>query len=118
MNKKLLALLIAVGVVFGISLVAMLLGMRNSEKRMVVITQDNQVIHKIDLNSAENQTIRVDGTDGSYNLITIRDGEIFMSEANCPDQTCVKMGALRAENLPIVCLPHKVVIRFAEEGDA
>lgn len=118
MNKKLLVLLIAVGAVFGISLVAMLLGMRNSEKRMVVITQDNQVIHKIDLNSAENQTIRMDGANGGYNIITIRDGEIFMSEANCPDQTCVKMGVLRAENLPIVCLPHKVVIRFAEEGDA
>ena len=116
MNKKLLVLLIAVGTVFGVSLVLVLLGMRPAERRMVEITQDNAVIARFDLNTAENQTLRVDAPDGGYNLIEIKDGEIFMAEADCPDQTCVKMGALRAENLPIVCLPHKVVIRFAEES--
>jgi hypothetical protein len=44
----------------------------------------------------------------------IEDGEICVSSAECPDKTCVKMGKLRSESLPIVCLPNHLIIRFAE----
>ena len=50
---------------------------------------------------------------GGYN------GEVRVAAADCPDQTCVKMGALRSRALPIVCLPHHLTIRFvdgAEDG--
>ena len=43
---------------------------------------------------------------GGYNTIAVENGEVRVAAADCPDQTCVKMGALRSRALPIVCLPH------------
>ena len=49
--------------------------------------------------------------DGSYNAVTVRDGKIAVSEANCPDQYCVNRGFCSG-GTPIVCLPHGLVIEF------
>ena len=48
------------------------------------------------------------------NVITVRDGRIYMSEADCPDRVCVRHGALR-ENDAIICVPNKVVVRELNE---
>ena len=115
-KKAPILLLILVGAVFLGSLVLVLLGLRKPEQRRVEIVQNGQILRTIDLTHAKNEDIRIEAPDGSYNIVRIRDGEIWVEEAGCPDQTCVKMGKLRTESLPIVCLPNKLVIRFAEEG--
>ena len=38
--------------------------------------------------------------DGGYNTIAVENGEVRVAAADCPDQTCVKMGALRSRALP------------------
>lgn len=114
MNKKVLALLAVVGGIFIGSVILLLVGMQPPEERTVQIVQDGRVLYTFDLNTAENQSFRIE-TEDSYNIVTIENGEIFVSEAGCPDKTCMKSGMLRAENLPIVCLPNRLVIRF--EGD-
>lgn len=101
-------------VLFCGAVAAMLLLSRPSESSMVEIVQDGAVIARIDLTRTQDREIRIPSADGGYNLVTIRDHGICISKADCPDQTCVKMGVLRAEGLPIVCLPHKLVIRFAD----
>ena len=115
-SKKPVALLVIVGIVFGVSLLLVLLGLRPTEKQLVEIVQDGRVLYTLDLTSAEDQELRIEAENGSWNLVCIRDGEIFMQDAGCPDHTCVNMGVLRAENLPIVCLPNRLVIRFAQGG--
>ena len=114
-KKPPVVLLVIVGVVFLASLVLVLLGLRKPEQRCVEIVQNGQILRTVNLTHAKDEDIRIDAPDGSYNLVCIRDGEIWVEDAGCPDQTCVKMGMLRAESLPIVCLPNKLVIRFAEE---
>lgn len=118
MNKKLTVLVTIVGAVFAGSGVWMLAGMRRPADRTVQIVQDGEVLRTIDLNGAEDQRILVEAKNDTSNTIMIEDGEIWISEAGCPDQTCVKMGHLRSGNLPIVCLPNKLIVRFAdpEEG--
>ena len=54
--------------------------------------------------------------DGGYNTIAVENGEVYVSAADCPDQTCVKMGVLRSRALPIVCLPHRLAIRFVDSA--
>ena len=54
--------------------------------------------------------------DGSYNAVTVRDGKIAVTEANCPDQYCVKQGFCNSGE-QIVCLPHKLVISFVGESE-
>lgn len=95
--------------------------LRPSESRIVEIVQDGEVLYTIDLATAEDQTIVVEysgesGENADTNTIEISGGEIRVREADCPDQTCVQMGKLYSESLPIVCLPHKLIIRFKGES--
>ena len=50
----------------------------------------------------------------SSNTIVIQDGEIFVSEADCPDQICVNHGPAKAGS-PVVCLPNELVISVKAE---
>ena len=63
------------------------------------------------LDLAEDQEFTLQPLDGGYNIITIRDGKIAVTEADCPDQYCVKQGFCNG-GTPIVCLPHGLVIEF------
>ena len=76
--------------------------------------QDNKILYTLAYPTTETRTFRIESPGGGWNEITIRDGSICISDADCPDQTCVKMGLLKSESLPIVCLPHKLVIRLEE----
>lgn len=59
---------------------------------------------------------RIELPDGSYNILVIKDGKAFITEASCPDQYCVKHSAIDRQNQSIVCLPNKVVVEI-ENGD-
>ncbi|MCC8067361.1 MAG: NusG domain II-containing protein [Clostridiales bacterium] len=55
----------------------------------------------------KDQVIEINDT----NVLTISDGEAYMSDANCPDQLCVSMGHISSHNELIVCLPNSVVVQ-------
>ena len=48
---------------------------------------------------------------GGVNVITVRDGSVAVTRADCPDGYCVKRGFCDG-GAQIVCLPHRLVIRF------
>ena len=50
------------------------------------------------------------GEGGHTNTLVIRNGTAQVVEADCPDQVCVRQGAVRYEGESIVCLPHKLVV--------
>lgn len=79
----------------------------------VQIIQDRKVLYTIDLDNSDDRTI-VTEYQGSKNVIRIQDHQIYMEDAECPDQTCVKMGFLKSSASPIVCLPNKLIIRFVD----
>lgn len=85
------------------------------------IYQGGTCIYSVDLNEVEAPyTIPVICEDGT-NTIAIEPGRICIQDADCPDQICVKSGWLKDSASPIVCLPHKLVIRLeksAESADA
>ena len=98
-----------------VSVIAVVIGFRPSDKKIVKILQDNKVIYTLDLSNEKDRTFRIEAVNGGWNDITIKDGRICVSCADCPDQTCVNTGFLRSEGVPVVCLPHRLVIRFADE---
>ena len=73
------------------------------------ILSGGQVVHSVDLHTAATYTVT--GENGGYNVITVRDGKIAVTEASCPDHYCVKRGYC-ASGTDIVCLPNKLVIHF------
>ncbi len=54
------------------------------------------------------------GTDTTLQIenatVIVKDGAIAISSAECPDQVCVKTGAISREGESIVCVPNKIVI--------
>ena len=64
----------------------------------------------------EDRTVRIEG-EGGYNLLVIEGGEVYLSEADCPTQLCVKMGRIRYGGESLVCLPHRLAVRIAGGAD-
>lgn len=116
MTKGVKICIAVIAVIFVASVIASLVLFRKPESEYVAIVQDNEIIYKFDLKSAENQEIRIDCEDGGYNIVEITDGQIRISEADCPDKTCVNTGFLSG-SVPVVCLPHKLVIRYSNENE-
>ncbi len=115
MTKSVKIILICVIIVFAVSAALSLYMFRPAESRKVVVIRDNTELYSFDLSAAEDEKIRIDYEGGGYNIIEIRNGEIRISEADCPDNTCVKTGTLKSEEMPVVCLPHHLILRFDEE---
>lgn len=101
-------------ILFLIAAAASFAVLKPSDSHIVEVVQDGKILYAIDLDAAVNEERVVVCPNGSSNTILIEDGGIRVSEAGCPDQTCVKMGRLRSKSLPIVCLPNRLVIQFAE----
>ena len=114
--KRRNAVYIVTAAVFAAALLLTAAVLRHSDAQTAEIVQNGTVIRTVDLTKAD-EDIRIPSPDGSsYNTVSVHGGEIRVSEAGCPDQTCVHMGALKSDSLPIVCLPNRLVIRFAEES--
>ncbi len=112
MTKPIKILLLAAGAVFLLAVVGTFFVLRPAEEQLVEIVQDGEVLYTLDLADAKDQEIVLTTPEGKTNTVTIEDGTIRISHADCPDQTCVKSGVLYSESLPIVCLPHRVIVRF------
>lgn len=72
------------------------------------ITVDQTVVETLDL--SKDTELTVTGPDGGANHLIVRDGEIWCSEATCPDKVCVRQGRKRLGNDTIVCLPNKMIV--------
>ncbi len=89
----------------------MLWNLTRSHDRQVEILQDGKILYTLDLAQAEDQTFTVT-YGGRINEIEIRDHQIRVKAADCPDQICVHMDWLEAA--PIVCLPNRLSIQYAD----
>ena len=63
---------------------------------------------------AEDQVIQI----GDTNVCEIKDGEVKMTEADCPDHLCMKQPAVGSAGGYIVCLPNRVVIQGEGGSDS
>ena len=90
-----------------------------SEGTVVQIIQDNTVIREIDLSRVSREySFVVESPYGGSNTILVQPGRICVSEADCPDRICVKSGWHSDSAAPIVCLPHRLVIRIEKNAAA
>ena len=73
----------------------------------VVIRVDGKEYARLPLD--EDAELLIEGVNGGTNLLIIKDGEAYISEATCPDLVCVHTG--HADELKsIVCLPNRVTV--------
>ncbi len=114
MTKSVKIIGLSVLILLIISVVAVMLKFRPSDSTYVQIVQNNNVIYTFDLSEEKDRTFRIECPQGGWNEVKIEGGRICICDADCPDHTCINTGWLRSEGVPVVCLPHKLVIRFAD----
>lgn len=110
--KKRAALAAAgIGLVFLISCIALVLMQKPAETgAQVCIYQNGELLERHPLR--EDGEYRIETGDGEYNVVSIRDGQVSVSEASCKNQLCVRMGAIHSSAVPIVCLPNQLVVQI------
>ena len=81
------------------------------------IYQDNSLIESINLSNVATPFSKTIGDEAGYNIIAVENGRIRITEANCPDRTCIHQGWISDGALPIVCLPHRLVIRLDNNSE-
>ena len=89
----------------------------NTKCGVAVVTVDGVEYGRYPL--AVDATERIELSDGSYNVLEIKDGKADITEASCPDGICVNHRPVDKKNESIVCLPNKVIIEIenGEESD-
>ena len=81
---------------------------------VVEIVQNGTVTATIDLGSEHGRrTLRITAPDGGFNTLLIANGSVRVLSADCPGHDCVNMGELRSVSAPLVCLPHRLIVRYA-----
>ena len=71
------------------------------------------VVVRVDGVETERHSLAVDGTfplNGGTNILVIRDGQAWLSEADCPDLLCVKQGKIHYTGQVITCLPNRLTV--------
>lgn len=76
----------------------------------LTVIRGNETYGVYDL--SEDQTIVLD----TGNTFEIKNGEVRMVYANCPDRTCVHSGSISEEGESIVCLPNHVILKITKGG--
>lgn len=79
----------------------------NGQSSCAEIRQDGTLIGTYELTEAQTIPVRC---EGGYNLIQIAEGQVSVTDADCPDQLCRKQRSISRDGESIICLPHKLVI--------
>ena len=102
-------LLILGGLLLASLLFLLFLGTQG-EKSEAVISVNGEERYRLDLQ--EDRELTVESRWGS-NIVSVKNGKIAVLEADCPTQICVLRG-YQNSGIPIICLPHRLVISFAD----
>lgn len=78
------------------------------------VYKEGKLIQTIKLRPGYREELRLGGAE-RYNLIVAADGRIAVTEADCPDQVCVRSGWVSLAPQQIVCLPYRVVIKVVSD---
>lgn len=97
------AILLIAAAVFGFNYIS-----HSGHAAAARITVDKKVVETLDL--SKDTELTVTGAGGGANHLIVRNGEIWCSEATCPDKVCVRQGRKRLDSDTIVCLPNKMIV--------
>lgn len=88
--------------------------LRGGVGRRAVVTVDGEPYRTVDLAAAVVPYEFTVETEYGWNTVRVSPGAIEVADADCPNHDCVKQGAISDGAVPIVCLPHKLVIEIEE----
>jgi hypothetical protein len=84
--------------------------------KIVRVTVNDSLFGEYPLNHDKEIIIEPGENPPGKNVLTIRDGQADMTQADCPDKICVNHKPISKAGETIVCLPHKVVVEVLADG--
>lgn len=110
-NTKIWIFIIAI--IFLLSVVASFIIFKAPSKGTIANIYENGVcIKSIDLSKISKEYTFTIKTDNGINVIAAQKNKISIVEADCSDHICINQGWVSNSATPIVCLPHKIVIKL------
>ncbi len=77
------------------------------------IYSEDELIGEYKLKTGYENEFEVKTKDGKgYNFIKIKNNEIWVEDANCPDLNCKHQGEISSTGQVVVCLPNKMIIKI------
>ena len=86
--------------------------LRPVEAKAVEVWSDGKLLKTLSL--TVDQTLEVESENG-VNIVEVSDGKVAVTEADCPDEYCMKRGWC-SSGMQIVCLPNRLVLKFVGEN--
>lgn len=112
MKTKTWIIILAAVLVLCAGLSALLL-LPSGQAGQAEIWSDGKLLYVLEL--SVDQELTVESTNGS-NTVTVKDGAIAVTEADCPDHYCMHRGFC-SSGAQIVCLPNRLVIKFIAQQE-
>ena len=81
---------------------------RRTPAAIAQVSANGTVVETLDL--SKDTEITVTSSNGGTNHLIVKDGEIWCSEASCPDKVCVHQGKKHLNSDTIVCLPNQMIV--------
>lgn len=85
-----------------------------NNSRNVEILIDGKLYKTIDNIYCDKEQCFTVETKWGKNEIHWLNGEIWVESSDCGNQTCVHMGKISSSGRTIICVPHKLVIKFTD----
>lgn len=87
---------------------------RRSPASTAQVSVEGKVIEVLDLN--KDTEVTVTSSNGGTNRLIVKDGEIWCSEASCPDKVCIHQGKKHLSSDTIVCLPNQMIVTISGQN--
>ncbi len=81
--------------------------------RYAEVRSDGELVATLDLTVDRVLTVE---TEFGTNVVTVKDGKVAVTEADCPDHYCMERGYCSSGAM-IVCLPNKLTVSFLGEQE-
>lgn len=81
--------------------------------KTVVVRVSGKEVASYSLDKDREETIN--GANGGTNVLVIKDGVAYLSEASCPDKLCVNQGKISKRGESIICLPNEVIVEISSD---
>ena len=81
--------------------------------KTAIVSVDGKVFASYDLSKDASYEIE---NEYGKNTITVQGGSVYVSQADCHGQDCVKLGKISSPGQLIVCLPHHLSVSIS--GDS
>ena len=79
---------------------------------VAVISVNGEELERVDLSKVRTAYDLEVSTEYGHNTVHVEPGAISVTEADCPDHVCVFQGRLTGSGIPIICMPHRLVIEI------